>query len=95
MLDITQSCYIIICRGLFEKDKLLYSFMISIQINLESKEINQREWSYFLRGFPGELIITDDLKYPAWCAEKTFRLILGLSKESTLFVCFPDIINDP
>ena len=58
--DITYSCYAIICRGLFDKDKLLYSFMIGVQINLESKEINQREWSYFLRGFPGELNTPED-----------------------------------
>ncbi len=46
----TNAFYINICRGLFEKDKLLYSFLIAININIESKDINPREWNFFLRG---------------------------------------------
>ncbi len=39
--DITESFYINICRGLFEKDKLLYSFMIASKIRLETGYISQ------------------------------------------------------
>jgi len=48
--DITESFYINICRGLFEKDKLLYSFMIASKIQLYDKLINDLEWNFFLRG---------------------------------------------
>ena len=58
--DITNAFYVNICRGLFEKDKLLYSFMISININLESKEINLREWNYILKGSPSDIPLTED-----------------------------------
>ena len=58
--DITNAFYVNIFRGLFEKDKLLYSFMISININLESKEINLREWNYFLKGSPNDIPLTKD-----------------------------------
>lgn len=37
--DITRSFYLNICRGLFEKDKLMFSFLITTKIKLESKEI--------------------------------------------------------
>jgi len=38
--DLTISFYNNICRGLFEKDKLLYSFLMGINIKLDTKEIN-------------------------------------------------------
>ena len=37
--DITKSFFINICRGLFEKDKLLFSFLIATNIKLEAKLI--------------------------------------------------------
>lgn len=46
----TEAFYINICRGLFEKDKLLYSFLMAVNIKIEQKKINIREWTYFLRG---------------------------------------------
>jgi dynein heavy chain, axonemal len=51
--DITESFYVNICRGLFEKDKLLYSFMIASKIQLYDKNINDLEWNFFLRGSTG------------------------------------------
>jgi dynein heavy chain, axonemal len=38
--DITESFYLNICRGLFEKDKLLYSFMIASKILIYDQLIN-------------------------------------------------------
>ncbi len=48
--DITESFYVNICRGLFEKDKLLYSLMISTKIQIYDKIINDIEWNFYLRG---------------------------------------------
>lgn len=48
--DITESFYLNICRGLFEKDKLLYSFMMASKIQINDGEINLEEWNYYLRG---------------------------------------------
>lgn len=52
--DLTESFYINICRGLFEKDKLLYSFLIASKIQLYEKKINPVEWNFFLRGGSGD-----------------------------------------
>lgn len=48
--DVTSSFYLNICRGLFEKDKLLYSFLNSSAILRRSGDITPEEWSSFLRG---------------------------------------------
>ena len=38
------------CRGLFEKHKLLYSFMLCAEIMRGSNDISDDEWNFFLRG---------------------------------------------
>ncbi len=50
--DVTRAFYFSICRGLFEKDKLLYSFLNSTSILRRSNDINVDEWNFFLRGSP-------------------------------------------
>jgi dynein heavy chain len=48
--DITWSFYVNICRGLFEKDKLMYSFLNTTSIFRESGAISVEEWLFFIRG---------------------------------------------
>ena len=48
--DITKAFYFNICRGLFEKDKLLYSFLNAVRISLKAEKINLKEWASFLKG---------------------------------------------
>lgn len=48
--DITRAIYFSICRGLFEKDKLLYSFLNTTSIGRRNGDIDADEWSFFLRG---------------------------------------------
>ena len=50
--DVTESFFVNICRGLFEKDKLLYAFLNSSSILKRSGAINLDEWNFFLRGSP-------------------------------------------
>jgi dynein heavy chain len=48
--DITESFYLNICRGLFEKDKLLYSFLNAASILRRNGDITPEEWGSYLRG---------------------------------------------
>jgi len=48
--DVTRSFYLNICRGLFEVDKLLYSFLNTASIKRREDSINNDEWNFFLRG---------------------------------------------
>jgi len=50
--DLTKSFYESICRGLFEKDKLLYSFLITSSVLRRADRIAVPEWNFLLRGSP-------------------------------------------
>lgn len=50
MSNITLWIYMNICRGLFERHKLTFSFLICANILLDAKEISMDEWMHFFRG---------------------------------------------
>ena len=51
LLDqILLNSYINVSRGLFEQHKLIYSFMLCVEIMRQSGEISDGEWQHFLRG---------------------------------------------
>jgi dynein heavy chain len=50
MDDVTRNMYINICRGLFEAHKILYSFMIAVDIQKEKNELSETEWKMYLLG---------------------------------------------
>ncbi|XP_072261492.1 dynein axonemal heavy chain 6 [Pyxicephalus adspersus] len=47
------SSYTNVSRGLFEQHKLIYSFMLCIEIMRQKGEITESEWNFFLRGAAG------------------------------------------
>ncbi|KAI9538399.1 Dynein heavy chain 6, axonemal [Dissostichus eleginoides] len=51
LLDqILLNSYINVSRGLFEKHKLIYSFMLCVEIMRQRGEISDVEWQHFLKG---------------------------------------------
>lgn len=48
--SITTNVFINVCRGLFEDDKLTFSFIIATSIQRYHKEVSPAEWSLLLRG---------------------------------------------
>jgi dynein heavy chain len=75
--DITKSIYVNVCRGLFEKDKLLYSFITAVNIELNAGYFSHKHWQLFLVGvIPNQALlkkfpIPDGLKMRG-CSEKVW-----------------------
>lgn len=59
--EITLSIYLNVSRGLFEKHKLVLSFMFNLAIRMNDKTITLSQWNFILRG-PGK-IETVNYKY--------------------------------
>jgi dynein heavy chain len=76
--DVTESFYLNICRGLFEKDKLLFSFLNAASILKRSNDITMDEWNCYLRGSTTDFSsYTNDASY---LEEKTFHKLLALEE---------------
>ncbi|XP_050800280.1 dynein axonemal heavy chain 6 isoform X6 [Gopherus flavomarginatus] len=83
--------YTNVSRGLFEQHKLIYSFMLCIEIMRQREELTNTEWNFFLRGSAGL-----DKQRPAkpdvpWLEDTTWFMCCDL--EETL-PCFQGIQNE-
>jgi len=58
MTYLTAAAYSNICRGLFETHKLIFSFLMCVQIMREAGLIADAEWSLLLRG--GGMVVNKD-----------------------------------
>lgn len=47
---ITSAVYINISRGLFERHKSVFSFLLSVNINLQADIVTNDQWNFLLRG---------------------------------------------
>ncbi|KAJ1514588.1 Dynein heavy chain 1, axonemal [Coelomomyces lativittatus] len=93
----TFSLYSNVCRSLFEKHKLLFSFLLCIRILLNENAINEEEFKFLLTGndppsFPLELFKSVTNPAPDWITEKVWCEVQSLSKLTT-FVGFNESVT--
>jgi len=67
----TETVYINVCRGLFEAHKLLFSFLICVQVMRRAGTVTDAQWSLLLRGAglsenPAENPADDVLSEASW-----------------------------
>jgi dynein heavy chain len=78
----TLSLYDNVCRSLFEKHKLLFSFILTIKILFGYNSLDPEEWRYFLAGPSGEIEIaknpTDWLGELEWA--EVYKQLYSMSK---------------
>ena len=67
------------CRSLFEKDKLLFAFLLAVRILMSENSIDMDEWTFLLTGVGGAL--SKDQPNPAtdWLSERAWKEMLSLS----------------
>jgi len=75
----TYSIYQSVCRGLFEKHKLLFSFSLTMKIMAGEGRLDSDEVRFLLAGPSGE--VKDGLPNPAtaWLTEKSWQEVLSVS----------------
>lgn len=90
--DVTESFFTNICRGLFERDKLLYAFLNASSILKRQNDISIDEWNFFLRGSATDYSqIPKDIDY---LSNDTFIKLCGLEECHANFQGIRDSFKD-
>lgn len=87
----TYAVYANTCAGLFEKDKLLFSFHLNAKIFEAASKINMQEYNFFLRGG----VVLDRSKQtpnpaPAWISEMAWDNITEMNSNLSKFAPLVD-----
>jgi len=76
MSDLNESLYVSLCRGLFDKDKLLFAFLMASNIARASGGCSESEWSQFVRGSDGASTkSTPTNPQPNWLAQESWEQV--------------------
>jgi len=90
----TSTVYANVARGLFEKDKLVFSFMICTDIMRQGGKISDIEWNFFLRGSTGV-----DGSYPPkpekaqWLSDQDWKSCCDLENNVPSMKGFSELIT--
>jgi dynein heavy chain len=86
----TLSVYRNVCRSLYEKDKLLFSFLMAASIMRGAGELDDAQWLFFLTGGSGLIPDTAPKNPTAWLAERGWHELIRLSELEG----FSDVLHD-
>lgn len=81
MKEFTRLLYENICRSLFEKDKLLFSFLIMLKIQDESGDLDQKMVRFLMTGGTSvEMKRPNPSGEEGWLTDKTWASILQVAE---------------
>ena len=75
----TYSLYVNVCRSLFEKDKLMFSFLLTVKLMQYRGEVDGDEYRFFLAGPTSSSIDKPNPGAP-WLTDKSWIEILNLAR---------------
>ncbi|XP_075260085.1 dynein axonemal heavy chain 6-like isoform X4 [Convolutriloba macropyga] len=87
----TYNVYSNVARGLFEAHKLVYSFMLCIDIMKQENRISDQEWSFFLRGAAGVEKEKPPKPDASWLTEQAW---VKLNDMQDFLPCFANITKE-
>ena len=88
----TYSLYVNICRSLLEKDKLLFSFLLAVRIQMGEGNIDVAQWYFLLTG--GVVVENQHPKIPEWMSDNKWDELCRLS-ELPAFSGLRESFDDP
>ncbi|XP_062847578.1 dynein axonemal heavy chain 3 [Trichomycterus rosablanca] len=91
--DFTISIYNNVCRSLFEKDKLLFSLLLTIGIMQGKGQVNDLVWRFLLTGGVA-LDNPHPNPAPEWLTDKAWSEVVRASKLPKLDGLFEDVRNN-
>ncbi|KAK2951696.1 putative Dynein axonemal heavy chain 1 [Blattamonas nauphoetae] len=83
---ITRTVFANVCRGLFERDKQVFSFLIAVSIARDTGVLSTLEWRFILLGKSALTTSKNEqpeqigMTQPSWIGDQEWKLILALEK---------------
>nr|XP_031828293.1 dynein heavy chain 6, axonemal [Nomia melanderi] len=87
--EITLAIYTTVSRGLFEKHKLVFSFMLSIAVHVNENVVSKPQWTFMLRG-ASQISVADMPSIPTLTAQ----MWVSVNYLAATFPSFKHIVND-
>ncbi|KAL7746739.1 hypothetical protein RI367_007902 [Sorochytrium milnesiophthora] len=90
----TFSLYSNVCRSLFEKHKLLFSFLLTSRILMNDERIQMDEWRFLLTGgVAGDIMLSNPA--PEWLSQKSWTDIACLTQLPAFRGLMEDVCSAP